>query len=60
MATEKTSKKENSTKAPKDLKVRILLPVAGMFLLPYNIDQEVTLPFNQAMELIDAKYAEKV
>lgn len=42
------------------IKVRILLPVAGKFLLAYNVGQEVELPENQAKELVEVKYAEFV
>ena len=42
------------------IKVRILLPVAGKFLLSYNVGQEVDLPANQAKELVELKYAEFV
>lgn len=41
-------------------KVRILLPVAGRFLLPYNVGQVVAIEKKQAQELIDTQYAEAV
>ena len=44
----------------KTKKVKILLPVAGLFFLPYDVGQTVELPENQAHELVDAKYAEFV
>lgn len=46
--------------AGKTRKVKILLPVAGLFYLPYDIGQVVDLPENQAKEIVDAKYAEFV
>lgn len=47
-------------KKNKNKEIRILLPVAGRFLLPYNVEQVVSLEEKQAQELIDAKYAEEV
>lgn len=44
----------------KSKKVRILLPVAGKFLLPYDVGQEVLINENMAAELVDAKYAEYI
>tara|TARA_R110002020_G_scaffold305180_1_gene520945 strand:+ start:74 stop:289 length:216 start_codon:yes stop_codon:yes gene_type:complete len=51
MAKKKTTSK-SSTKW-----VKITGPVAGRFLLPYNIDQEVSLETKQADELIETGYA---
>lgn len=42
------------------LKVKILLPVAGRFLLSYKVGEEVEIEEKQAQELIEAKYAEAV
>lgn len=50
-----TKKKTTS----KSIKVEILGPVAGKFLLPYNVGQVVTLESKQAEELINAGYAKK-
>jgi hypothetical protein len=66
-ATEKTAldevaipvKTENAKKE-KVVKIKILLPVAGKFLLPYNVGQIVKLSENQANEIVEAKYAEFV
>lgn len=44
----------------KKIKVEILLPVAGRFLLSYNVGQKVSLEAKQANELIEAKYAKAV
>lgn len=46
--------------APKKLKVKILLPVAGKFKLSANVGEKVSYPEALAQELIDAKYAELV
>ena len=49
------------TKAtPKTLKVKFLLSPTGKFGLGYNVAEEAVLPIDQALELIEAKYAEKV
>jgi hypothetical protein len=40
------------------LKIKFLLNPAGKFLLPYNVGQEVELPENIAIEIVDSKYAE--
>jgi len=45
--------------APKKLKIKITAPVAGKFLLPYNIDQIVSIEAKQAQDLIDAQCAVK-
>jgi len=45
--------------APKNINVTILKPVAGEFLLPFNIGQKVSLPASQADEMIARGYAEK-
>lgn len=50
--------KENISKT--DVKIRILLPVAGLFLLPYNVGQEVEINKNQAEEMVALKYAEYI
>lgn len=42
------------------IKIKILLPVSGKFLLPYNVGQVVELPKNQAEEMVEVKYAEFV
>lgn len=52
--------KNDNGKKEKLVKIKILLPVAGKFLLPYNVDQVVRLSENQATELVDSKYAEYV
>ncbi|MEO0573215.1 MAG: hypothetical protein AAF039_16025 [Bacteroidota bacterium] len=59
--TSKTeASKARTKKAPaKKAKVKIILPVAGRFKLPYNLGQTVSLEAKQAEELIKAKYAEK-
>lgn len=49
--------KRNKTE---DIEVRILLPVAGKFGLSASVGEEVKLPEPLAIELIEAKYAEKV
>lgn len=43
-----------------NVKVRILLPVSGKFLLPYNVNQVVALPEKQAEEIVEARYGEYV
>ena len=65
--TEKTAKDEvvivvktENAKKEKVVKIKILLPVAGKFLLPYNVGQIVKLSENQANEIVEAKYAEFV
>lgn len=45
---------------PGKIKVEILRPVAGLFLLPYNIGQAVELERAQAEELIQMDYAKKI
>lgn len=42
------------------VKVKILLPVAGKFSLSANVGDEIEYPDAVAIELIEAKYAEKV
>lgn len=54
---------ENTNITPK--KIRIILPVAGRFLLPYNVKQEVVIgkggiSKDQADILLETGYAEKV
>lgn len=46
--------------APKKIKVKILLPVAGKFKLSANVGEKVSYPEGLANDLIEAKYAEKV
>lgn len=46
-------------KASKKTKIQITKPVAGLFLLPYNIGQEVELEEKQAAELIESGHAVK-
>lgn len=42
------------------VKIKILHPVTGKFLLPYNVGQVVSLDEKQADELVEARYAEYV
>ena len=49
-------KKKVSAKG--EVKVRILLPVAGRFMLPYNVNQVVSLPEKQADEIVETRYGE--
>jgi hypothetical protein len=44
----------------KDLKIKILQPVAGKYLLSANVGDEITLDVDQANELIENKFAEFV
>lgn len=52
--------KETDKKEKKKVKIKFLLPPAGMFFLPYNVGQEVDMDELQAQEIVDAKYAEFV
>lgn len=52
--------KDKSLNQSKKIKVKILLPVAGRFLLSYAVDEIVLMKSKQALELIDLKYAEAV
>lgn len=45
------------TTTTKTIKVKITAAVAGKFLLPYNIDQVVSMEEKQAQTLIDANCA---
>ena len=45
---------------PKTLKIKMLLPVAGKFLLSFNVGETYTVEYKQAKELIEAQYAEEV
>ena len=56
MKKQKTIKTEDAA----TIKVRILLPVAGKFLLSHNVGDEIEMETKQANELIEAAYAEKV
>lgn len=51
-------KKTTSDDAVK--KVKITGPVAGRFLLPYNIDQEVEIEAKQADEIVESGYGEYI
>lgn len=42
------------------VRVKIVHPVTGKFLLPYNVGQVVSLDEKQADELVEARYAEYV
>ena len=44
----------------KKIKVKIVLPVAGKFLLSHNIGDIVSIETKQAQELINSGYAKKV
>lgn len=46
-------------KTSKTIKVRITAPVAGTYLLPYYVGQEVSIEEKQALELIENNYATK-
>ena len=46
--------------APKAFKIKITRPVAGVFLLPYNVDQVIMHEAKQAQQMIDLGYAVKV
>jgi len=46
--------------APKKIKVKILLPVAGKFNMTQDVGKTYLIEAKQAQELIDAKYAKKV
>ncbi len=59
METKKDNKVNTKAFKPKKVKVKITGPVAGKYLFPYKIGQEVSLPENQAKELIADKVAEK-
>lgn len=57
----KTDSKTNRTENKKgEVKIKILAPVAGKFLLPYNVGQVVHHPALQADEMVEARYAEYV
>jgi len=53
-------KKKITPKKPTHLKIKILLPVAGKFLLTFDVGKEYEVEFKQATELIEAQYAEAV
>ena len=50
---------ENAKKSKK-VKIKFLLSPCGVFQLPYNVGQEVSLPEAQATEIVEARYAEFV
>lgn len=53
--------KPKSTEAKeKKLKIKFTVTPAGKFLLPYHVDQVVSLNENQATAIIEAGYAELV
>jgi hypothetical protein len=52
--------KKQTIEAPKTLRIKILLPVAGKFSLSCNVGEEYDINTNTAKELIDAAYAELV
>lgn len=56
----KTDSKSNRTEKKGEVKIKILVSPAGKFLLPYNVDQVVWHPANQADEMVEARYAEYV
>lgn len=55
MAEEKETKAR--ARKPKTKKVKIILPVSGVYNLPYNVGQEVELNTNQAEQLVEDAYA---
>lgn len=54
------AEKKKTVRKPKTKKIRILLPVAGAFRLPYNVNEEVDVPCALADALVEDKYAEFV
>jgi hypothetical protein len=55
--SQKSEQKEGSEKL---VKVKIVLPPAGRFRISASVGDEVEYPKPFALELIEAKYAEKI
>lgn len=54
------AEKKKRVAKPKTKKVKILLPVAGRYLLPDNVGDVVAYPESLATQLVEDKYAEFV
>lgn len=55
-----TMTKQQRKTQPKNLKVKILLPVAGKFGLSHNVGDIHSIPHALAKDIIDSKYGEQV
>jgi len=42
------------------VKIKVLIALAGKFLLPYNPDAEIEIDANQAAEIVEAGYGEYI
>ena len=58
--TDTDSKSNRTVNKKGEVKIKIIAPVAGKFLLPYNVGQEVFHQANQADEMVETRYAEYV
>lgn len=56
----KQDKKQVQDSSSELVKIKVLLPLAGKFLLPNDPGQEVEIPKAQAIEIVESGYGEFV